>query len=214
MSFPGSPRVAKAGLVLVDPRSGAVRRIVVLQYNPDRVTRSFQPQRHGGTDVAGAQRLKGPAVETIRFTAQIDAIDQLEARDPVALEAGIQPALAALELLVQPASADLQAQARLAGMGMLEIAPLQQPLALLAWSKERVTPVEVTDLSIEEQAFSPDLNPIRAEATLALKVLSVTDLGFDHRGGAVFLSYLAARERLAGRAPPGTLGQLGLGALP
>lgn len=214
MSFPGSPRVAKAGLVLIDPRSGAVRRIVVLQYNPDRLTRSFQPQRHDGTAIAGTQRLKGPAVETIRFTAQIDAIDQLEARDAVAIEAGIQPALAALELLVQPASADLQAQARLADMGMLEIAPLQQPLALLVWSKERVTPVQVIDLSIEEQAFNPDLNPIRAEATLALKVLSVTDLGFDHRGGALFLSYLAARERLAGRAPLGTLGQLGLGALP
>ena len=33
--FTGSPRLVKGGIVLVDPVSGAVRRIITLQYNPD-----------------------------------------------------------------------------------------------------------------------------------------------------------------------------------
>ncbi len=41
---PGSPRLTKGGIVLVDPDSGAVQKIIVLQYNPDTLTRTLQPQ--------------------------------------------------------------------------------------------------------------------------------------------------------------------------
>jgi hypothetical protein len=34
-AFPNSPRLIKGGIVLVDPDSGAVQKIIVLQYNPD-----------------------------------------------------------------------------------------------------------------------------------------------------------------------------------
>ena len=34
-SFPGSPRLVKGGIVLIDPNTGAVLRIITLQYNPD-----------------------------------------------------------------------------------------------------------------------------------------------------------------------------------
>ena len=43
-AFPNSPRLVKGGLVLVDPDSGAVQKIIVLQYNPDTLTRTLQPQ--------------------------------------------------------------------------------------------------------------------------------------------------------------------------
>ena len=58
-----SPKLLRSGLVLVDPASGAVRRVITLQYNPDSLSRSLQVQ---GTGDAGerseALRLKGPAV--------------------------------------------------------------------------------------------------------------------------------------------------------
>jgi hypothetical protein len=44
VSFPNSPRLAKDGIVLLDPDSGAVQKIIVLQYNPDMLTRTLQPQ--------------------------------------------------------------------------------------------------------------------------------------------------------------------------
>ena len=43
-TFPNSPRLLKGGIVLIDPSSGAVQRIIALQYNPDTLTRSLQVQ--------------------------------------------------------------------------------------------------------------------------------------------------------------------------
>ena len=43
-TFPGAPRLVRGGIVLIDPDSGAVKRVIVLQYNPDTLTRSLQPQ--------------------------------------------------------------------------------------------------------------------------------------------------------------------------
>jgi len=33
-SFPASPKLIKGGLILIDPASGAVQRVISLQYNP------------------------------------------------------------------------------------------------------------------------------------------------------------------------------------
>ena len=88
--------------------------------------------------------------------------------------------------------------------------PLETPLCLFVWSKQRVVPVRVTDLSITEEAFDVSLNPIRAKVSLGLRVLSVDDLGFDHRGGSLFMGYLRNKEGLAARAPTSALSALGL----
>lgn len=58
-------------------------------------------------------------------------------------------------------------------------------------------PVRITDLSITEESFDPNLNPIRAKMSLGMRVLSVNDLGFDHRGGNFYLRYQQDKERLA-----------------
>jgi hypothetical protein len=63
-TFPNSPRLLKGGLVLLDPSSGAVLRIISLQYNPDTLTRSLQAKGVGAEsgDRSEALRLKGPPV--------------------------------------------------------------------------------------------------------------------------------------------------------
>ena len=43
-TFPNSPRLLKGGIVLIDPDTSAVRRIIALQYNPDTLSRTLQPQ--------------------------------------------------------------------------------------------------------------------------------------------------------------------------
>src|SRR5688572_25526158 len=124
-TFPGSPKLLKAGLVLLDAETLALQRIITLQYSPDTLTRTLQPQGMGDSaDRSEALRLKGPPVETIKLDAEIDATDQLEAgQSPGQAGAGVQPQLAALELLVYPSSADLQANDQLARSGALELAP-------------------------------------------------------------------------------------------
>ena len=217
-TFPNSPRLLKGGLVLLDPASGAVLRIISLQYNPDTLTRTLQVQGTGGegADHSEALRLKGPPVETLKLDAEIDATDQLEfpRENADAVASGIQPQLAALETIVYPSTAQLQANNALAAAGTLEIIPMQAPLTVFVWSKDRVMPVRVTDFSITEEAFDPSLNPIRAKVSLGLRVLNVNDVGFTHKAGSLFLSYQQQKERLATRLKPGSFATLGITGLP
>lgn len=215
--FSGSPRLAKAGLVLIDPEGGAIVGIIALQYNAETLTRSLAVQAIGDqSERSQPLRLKGPAVETFKLDAVLDATDQLEfpAANPAAVEAGLFPQIAALEALVHPTSGQLRGQDRLASAGTLEIAPMETPLVLFTWSRHRVVPVRVTELSVTEEAFDPRLNPIRAKVGLGLRALSVDDLGFAHRGGGLFMAYLSAKEQLARRAPGPTLSQIGLERAP
>jgi len=214
---PLAPHLTRGGIVQIDPRSGAALRLIVLQYNPDTVTRTMQVKGVGeSADRSEALRLRGPAVETIKLDAELDATDQLETPEDHAAVAknGLGPALAALEGMVNPTAAQLRRLDALAGSGTLEIAPMEVPLPLFVWGANRVVPVRVTELSITEEAFDRRLNPIRAKVGLGLRALSVDDLGFAHRGGAIFMSALAAREALARQSPAGSLAQLGVDRLP
>jgi hypothetical protein len=217
-TFPNSPRLIKGGIVLVDPESGVVQRIIPLQYNPDSLSRTLQVQGVGGEAGGRAQalRLKGPPVETLKLEAEMDATDRLEfpQNHPDTVQHGIAPDLAALETLIYPASSRLQQNHRLAQSGTLEIAPLETPLTLLVWSRNRIVPVRITEFSITEEAFDPWLNPIRARVSLGMRVLSIDDLGFGHRGGHIYLSYQQNKEALAGLLQAGTFTTLGIGGLP
>lgn len=216
-TFPNAPRVLKGGIALIDPVSAQVRRIIALQYNPDSLTRTLQVQGSGGDEGnrSEAMRFKGPAVETFKLEAEIDAADQLEFPDQhrAVVENGIQPQLAVLESLIYPTSNQLLDRNTMAQSGTLEIAPMEAPLALFIWSRHRIVPVRVTDFSVTEEAFDPSLNPIRAKVSIGLRVLSVDDLGFAHKGGGLFMSYLQAKERLAGKAQAGSFSTLGIGGL-
>jgi len=215
-SFPNSPRLVKGGIVLVDPDSSAVQRIIALQYNPDTLTRSLQIQSTGleSGDRSEALRLKGPPVETIRLEAEIDATDQLEIAAQTATEVGVHAQLAALETIIYPASSQLQSNNRLAQSGTLEIAPMQAPLSLFVWSRNRILPVRLTEFSITEEAFDPALNPLRARVNLGMRVLSVSDLGFNHKGGSLYMVYQQQKERLAAMGQGGALSALGIGGIP
>ena len=219
MSLPSSPRLVKAGLIVLDAATGAVRRTIALQYNPDALTRSYQVQGaggEGGGERSQPYRLKGPAIESIRLEAEIDATDALEAPDrhPDAVRHGIAPQLAVLEALVNPSVRELQSLQALSESGALEVLAPEAPLVLFAFGAGRVVPVRVTELSIAEEAFDPALNPIRARVSLTLRVMSTDDLGFAHRGGSVFVAHLRSREALAERAGGGSLQTLGLTELP
>lgn len=215
--FSNSPRIIKGGLVLIDPDSSSVRRVIALQYNPDTLTRTLQPKQMGeGTDQSEALRLKGPAVETLKFEAEIDAADQLEFPDQHqnVVQFGVAPQLAVLEAMVNPTAADMLANKALANAGTLEIAAMESPLALFVWGANRIVPVMVSEFSITEEAFDTALNPIRAKVNLGLRVLSVDDLGFDHKGGSLFMAYLQSREQLATKAATVGFDALGIGGIP
>jgi hypothetical protein len=200
----------------MDVDTSTVQSVIALQYNPDSLTRSLQIQSMpGGQDGVrvDALRLRGPAVETIKLEAELDATDQLEfpKQFPLAVQFGLQPQLAQLEMLINPTVETLMSDDNMANAGTLEIIPLEQPLTLFVWSKSRVVPVRLTEFSITEEFFDTSLNPIRAKVSLGLRVLSVDDLGFEHPGGHLFMAYLSNKEQLASQAKSVALTVLGLG---
>ena len=216
-TFPGSPRLLKGGIVLIDANTGVVQRIISLQYNPDTLSRTLQVQGTGESgDRMEALRLKGPPVETIKLEAEIDATDHLEfpRQNSTTAQLGIYPQLAALEVIVYPQSSQLQVNNTMAQMGTLEIAPMESSLSLFIWSKNRILPVRLTEFSITEEAFDTALNPIRAKVSLGMRVLSVNDLGFNHKGGSLFMIYHQQKERLATMNQNATFAALGIGGIP
>jgi hypothetical protein len=84
---------------------------------------------------------------------------------------------------------------------------------LFLWSKNRILPVRLTEFSITEEAFDVALNPIRAKVSLGMRVLSVDDLGFNNKGGGLFMTYLQMKERFAQRNQGGKLEQFGIGGI-
>jgi hypothetical protein len=215
-TFPGSPRLLKGGIVVLDPVTGAVLRVINLQYNPDTLTRSLQIKGIGAEsgDRIEALRLKGPPVESIKVEAEIDATDRLEVADPQATAMGLHAILAALEILVYPASATLQANNDAAATGTLEIIPVEAFLTVFVFGPKRIAPVRFTEFSITEEAFDTSLNPIRAKISLGMRVLTIDDVNFDDKSGSLFMAYLRAKEQLASRSTPGTLGALGITGIP
>ncbi len=215
-TFPGSPRLIKGGLVLLDPTTAQIQRVIVLQYNPDTLTRSFQVQAASeGGDRSEAMRLKGPPVETIKVEAEIDATDQLEFPDQnqTTVQFGIYQQLSALETIVYPASSTVQSNFDLSQAGTLEIMPMESALTLFVWSANRILPVRLTELSVTEEAFDPALNPIRAKVSLGMRVLTGDDLGLATKGGSLFMAYHQQKERLA-TLSQGALGALGIRGIP
>lgn len=207
-AFPGSPRLMKGAIIGVD-KFNPLASVVVFQYNPDTLTRRVQANT-GQVDSPTAPRVEpmrfnGPPRETITLTMEIDLADQLERGDAGAALLGLYPTLSSLEMLLYPKAADMILNYALSRAGVLSVVPHDAPLTLFVWGLKRVVPVRITGLSITEQAFDPDLNPIQAKVELSMSVLTYQDLGLASPGGALFMAHQVAKEVMA------TLG--GVGAL-
>ncbi len=206
-TFPGSPRLLKGALVSFD-LPNPQPAVIVFQYNPDSLARSLEAQT--GSEGSDTLRIKGAPVETIKLEVELDATDLIERGDA---PTGIHPQLAALEVLIYPKSALVIANSALLAMGTIEIIPPQAPFTLFIWGPKRVLPVRLTEFSITEEAYDPQLNPIRARVALGLRVLSYNDLPTTNPGYHLFLAHQIVKETMAATARVGALDATGTSSL-
>ncbi len=215
-SFPRTPKLTRAGIVLMSP-DGNVLREIPLQYNPEKLTRTLQAQfvEPDGQNRSDPARLSGPPIETIKLEAIVDAADQLEQpdRNQDTVQHGIQPLLAALELTIYPHSTKLEQSKSASNTSAIEVFVTEAPLTVFVWGKSRIVPVRITDFAVTEEFFDPELNPIRAVVSLGMRVLSVTDLGFQHVGSNLYMVYQKQKEALAAKVGS-QIGQLSLRGAP
>ena len=197
------PCTLKGAFVTVDPANPSPQ-VISFQYNPATLKRSLQPRQIGGEegDRSAAVRFIGAPVQTITVEIQIDVTDQLQDGDPVARALGALPQLAALELLVYPSPDKIaQIQSQL-NDGVMEVAPLTAPRTLFVWGAKRVLPVRINSYEITEEIFDGKLNPINATVTIAMRVLTYSDLAFGNPEYVDFMSYHHSLIDSAGRRPP------------
>jgi len=188
----------KGAIIGLDPFN-PLASVIIFQYNPDVMTRTLTAQTTGSdnADKGEALRLKGPPRETIKLDVEIDAADQLEQAKAPATTMGLYPTLASLEMLLYPKSGLMIANEVLSAVGVIEVIPAEAPLTLFVWGPKRTLPVRLSTFSITEEAFDPNLNPIRAKVGLSLQVLNYHDLGLLSVGGALFMAHQIAKEVMA-----------------
>lgn len=151
--------------------------------------------------------------ESFSLVLELDATDALEHPEshPVAFISGVADRVAAIEMLMYPPGDSLlgglmgsisgavsfSAGGISGGFGAgaaveERLERRQVPVVLFFWGPGRIVPVRITSLSVEEQQFSPLLYPIRAKATIGVRVLDLDDLvsvsGDPATGAAVDLA--------------------------
>ena len=213
--FPGSPKTSRGALIGLDP-ANPLASVIVFQYNPDEMTRTLAARAATGAGQSGgardeALRLTGAPIENISLAVEIDASDQLETGGLLASTLGVYPQLSSLEMLLYPKSRLVIANTALALAGSIELVPPEAPLTLLVWGPKRVVPVRLTQFSITEQAYDPDLNPIRARVALGLRVLSYSDLSVTSPGYHLFLAHQVVKEVMATLASASAVAVAGTG---
>lgn len=161
---------------------GALPNIVVFQFNPDRMTRTpslaRQPPAPDGSGTHPAMQQPDYPTESISFSLRLDATDQLAQRNPIAAASGILPTLSALELLMVPSSGVSLDLFSLSGSANkpFQLPPLNLNTILFFWGPYRILPVAISTLSITETEYDPLLNPVRAEVSVSLRVLTPSQL--------------------------------------
>jgi len=161
--------------------------IVPFQFNPDRLTRRKTvrvetPRSRRGQEEStptgeslGEAQTTATNPETISMDIRLDATDALESGDPIAGEFGVLPALSALEMMITPRSESIFG-------GLLGLSAnfgfgdrRRTPVLIFVWGRQRIFPVRLTDLNIQEVEYHPNLNPTRVIAGVSLQVLGGTN---------------------------------------
>lgn len=172
--------------------------IIVFQYNPETLTRTLAARAAGAEGGrTEALRLEGAPKETIKLKVELDAVDQIERGNPIAVGLGLHPQLAALEMLLYPKSALVIANTVLSLVGTIEIIPPEAPLTLFVWGPQRVLPVRLGGFTVTEQLHDSRLNPIHASVDLDLAVLSYSDLKLSNPGYYIFMAHQIMKEGMA-----------------
>lgn len=166
--------------------------VIAFQFNPETMSHAWtQPEAPApGANPAktNPMAVKGDPGESFSFSLQMDAHDSIASggvSGGLASVSGIYSRIAALEMLIHPASSTekgglvgvVTAAFGGGGGGTPRKVPasVMNPV-LFVWGPGRIVPVRVTSLTITEKLYDALLNPTKAEAQISLRVLTREEL--------------------------------------
>jgi hypothetical protein len=189
---------------------GPIPNISIFQFNPESLTRNIQiPERPTGTASREVSQAGEETVEKLTLTAHFSAADQLNNNNILARKFGVGPQLAALEKMVHPSreilnliqqGIDAIGDAITGGEGQDPVQSIPRekyPRILFIWGLTRVLPVIIESMSITEQLYDNLLNPIQAEVSLSLSVITSDPHSDDKIGKGAFKYSNIAKEAQA-----------------
>ncbi len=175
--------------------------LVTFQFNPVTISRSrsntfsvpggeegtlrqWHQDKSDLTEIRDLQQVQVGEESITNLEIRFDATDKMNEGDPIVTQFGISPQLATLELMMYPKGEGLlgQALSSLLGSsgGFSFTGGDKPPMILFVWGRKKVLPVNITSMTIEEQEFTPDLNPIRAKVTVGLTVIEGENLPYKY----------------------------------
>jgi len=174
-----------------------VPNVILFQYNQETMTHTWTPAKSGGANTPGQSpsnplAITGPPEESFSFTVSMDAGDTIADGSAItaglATISGVYPRIAALEMLLFPTAPPggglIGSVSSALGLGggappATSVPAAQLPTVLFVWGPGRIAPVRVTTLTITEKLYDGTLLiPTHAEAQIALKVLTPTELQY------------------------------------
>lgn len=187
------------GTLTITPPGSTASQTIVFQYNPERLRRTLVPQFIGGESSSRSQLqlYSAPPIETIDLQLEIDALDQDGPSGVGSQDTGILPQLCALEIVLYPSIATQTSAASALSSGKIEVGTAAVPQVQLNWGSRRSAPVQISELSITEEAFDAALSPIRATVDLKLRVISSADVDPGDPNYSPYLAYQRNKETLA-----------------
>ena len=190
---------------------GPIPNISIFQFNPESLTRNIQiPERPTGAASREVSQAGEETVEKLTLTAHFSAADQLNNNNVLARKFGIGPQLAALEKMVHPSAENTSFVGEKnideigkaisdgdGGEATQSIPREKYPRILFIWGLTRVLPVIIESMSITEQLYDNLLNPIQAEVSLSLSVITSDPHSDDKIGKGAFKYSNIAKEAQA-----------------
>lgn len=179
---PNTPNVLKGAFVQLAEDFGVIiPNIIAFQLNPSGYARTLKPwdpfevdQTNRGANAPNVQPYDPE--ETYKFTLQLDATDDIEVGDPLAISTGVAARIAALQKLTEPTGGlfgDLIASAgALTGNDWIDADRATVPITLMILGPGVILPVRVTSLSIEVKELTTALYPHMADVSVEVRVLT------------------------------------------
>ena len=178
--------------IILDPDTPTL----VFQYNPETLTHTFSMPNGEEVLQKEGSGSANSLLELMSLTLEFDAADQLEHPDKniAFVENGLHPALAVLETIMLYQSKTEKSTS---------------PILVFLFGRNRTVPVWLDSLRVVEDAFDPNLNPIRVRIELVMRVRGLSEFKKGSPGYAICAGHLNRRRSLAKLYPlNGNIGRL------
>ena len=201
--FPRRPKTAKGAIMALKPDSKNIIidpniPTLIFQYNPETLTHTLSSADSEETLQKGEKLEAKPVskpikerksndssiIELITLTLEFDAAHQLEEpeKNRNVVENGLHPALAVLESIMT---------------SQFKTRSTITPVLVFLFGRNRSVPVWLQSLKIIEEAFDPNLNPIRVKIELLMRVRSLSEFKKGSIGHALCANHLEHRRTLS-----------------